>query len=46
MDRIDKMHLLINALYYIHSLEDPGFPEVLNAPRQVKLLPLVTYEYL
>lgn len=46
MDSIGKMHLLLNALYYIYSSEDPGFPEVLNAPRQVTFLLLVTYEYL
>lgn len=35
MDSIGKIELLINALYSIYSLEHPGFPEVLNAPRQV-----------
>lgn len=33
-------------LYIIFSLEGPGFPEVLNAPRQETLSLLVTYEYL
>lgn len=37
MGSTGKIHLLIKALYYIYSLEDPGFLEVLNASRQVTL---------